>query len=1659
MKRTGLLFLLLSAILSSVAQEYITPVKNDLMPPTPQSWKPVEYQMPQPSMLTGAVDLSIPIYTITAGDYSLPIYMQYHSNGIKVTDDPGFYGYGWSLMPALRATRTIMGRPDEQFKFMSTPTSPEDGFSCIGNQFRFLSGTIPYDTQHDIFTFSIPGKNITAILDCTSGAPLFVTPVDEEYTIKSDASLYEIEVTDPYGVKYIFGGPYEVQPSYEYLSGALRTSWALKKIIINNGDVITLNWTTINNPMATKQYLGGFSFMDSFSPGLWAGVPETEFDNDDGMAANFRDLGVCPQILSLQSISFPNGTVSFSADKITVISGSVVKQVDFTFIRDNTLLKSLNISDEGIYNFDYNEVTVINPLSQDWWGFYNGKQNPSLTPKFKVKYIGNNEYKENTEEKSYGDRSPNAEAMKANILTKVTYPTGGYTQFDYEPHKFNATRTQEGWTQLAESCNPKLSMGGGIRVSKITTCSGEAGSTPVSVIYQYSQAVVEAVPSLATFFDIQDVALVSPDGNVPSTVDLVRSFHINIFSDYMRYDIGTTPVWYDTVTAVYPEGKIEYRHQDFVSKNHIIKDFGKKYISALNRVFSTGPQLVEKTTYKFESNKYTMVESESFSYKAVPGSRSMSGTQVLRNTISTGGSFSPDFNRGNEVENCKSSCILEFNPYDFKPYTINPYVERLIAKSKTVYTENGSVTTTENYTYKSNTSLIASVSRTTSDSGNSVVAVSYPSASGTAVEKSMIAANVVGKPVSETLTRGSATVKYTADYIANNGNFYVKQTSTAYGGSTDKLLSPVSTYHTFGRLSGSTDADGISAAWLWGYDGAYPVYKVDGYSYSELLTAEGSKIAGKNLQNTSLTSSKGLATKILYKNLVGPTSITAPSGIVNTYSYDSSNRLYEVRRGGTLLQRYQYNISHQYNISQTSENYVQSNDFITDTQAHTVVSYYDGLGRESRVEDKTTGIRTFNTYDGMGRLARVSVPQVDDPDSYAWTLNGYEASPRNMLVMKTMPGQLWHSQKKSSKTAIYTNTATGEFSCAHLAVDASGGISSPGKYAAGKLMIEQVTDEDGYITRTFTDLEGKVVMTAEGRNGKFLYTRNVYDDYGRLRYVLPPNMTATKYEATNTDLPLLAFIYKYDSRGRLVYTKTPGCAPEEIRYSPAGRVVARHTPSMASGKWILYFYDRYGREVIQALATLTSANLNTLSSKLFVAEYASGGSVAGYNIIGGFPASITPQKITYYDSYDFATGADADLLGTVPRIVYKGLVTGVRDYTATSSGLTTVNIYNASGFVTAVNSRMLNGRQMRTFTYDRRGKVLSEQEVFTHSNGKIYTRVTNNTYDNAERLISSTVVENGKTAKIERSYGKNGLLSLENFGNGLHRSYTYDIHGWLTKSQLASSLTSTLSQDANSKSEEYYQPLAVGGVIPPPSLNSVNLIEELLYTEGKNPLYSGCPSAKVMISGARYDYTFDNHRRLVKADYTASSPSSRTDYSTEYSYDDVANPLTVMRKGVINDTSLGLVYYGVLDDLTYSYNGNQVQHIQQAGTGVDFYGRTGYALESGDYTWNAAGLLNSDSSRGIVSTTYNHLGLPVSQVVPSGLTSITGQQPTKTVNYAYSADGVLLAINNSGVMRHYSGSRIFQNNALEYSYFPAATSTPRATRTTPTRTIRAPSSP
>ncbi len=206
--------------------------------------------------------------------------------------------------------------------------------------------------------------------------------------------------------------------------------------------------------------------------------------------------------------------------------------------------------------------------------------------------------------------------------------------------------------------------------------------------------------------------------------------------------------------------------------------------------------------------------------------------------------------------------------------------------------------------------------------------------------------------------------------------------------------------------------------------------------------------------------------------------------------------------------------------------------------------------------------------------------------------------------------------------------------------------------------------------------------------------------------------------------------------------------------------------------------------------------------------------------------------------------------------------------------------------------------------------------------------------------------------------------------------------------------------------------------------------EKLYYADGANPRYTGCPSAKINTLGGRYDYTFDAHNRLVKADYISGRPSE--DFSTTYTYDAAGNPLTVKRYGVIAPASNGGEVFGVLDNLTYTYgDGNQVASISTEPEGIDFYGRTGYSLNDGRYVWSPAGNMLVDSSRRLTFFMYNY------RAQPTQIRYKTGTQQNQ-----YGAGGELLSTStttNNGmglIRRYYSADRIFEDGKLLYSYFP-----------------------
>ena len=116
-----------------------------------------------------------------------------------------------------------------------------------------------------------------------------------------------------------------------------------------------------------------------------------------------------------------------------------------------------------------------------------------------------------------------------------------------------------------------------------------------------------------------------------------------------------------------------------------------------------------------------------------------------------------------------------------------------------------------------------------------------------------------------------------------------------------------------------------------------------------------------------------------------------------------------------------------------------------------------------------------------------------------------------------------------------TNDA-GSTSCIYYKIsqdDAT--LTNAGVYSAGELFVEKVSDEDGHMMYTFTNKMGEKVLERMMNGSDKNDTYYVYDDFGNLRFVLPPAIVS---DISQTSLNNFAYIYKYDERNRCIEKKT-----------------------------------------------------------------------------------------------------------------------------------------------------------------------------------------------------------------------------------------------------------------------------------------------------------------------------------------------------------------------------------------------------------------------------------------------------------------------------------------------------------------------------------------
>ena len=120
-----------------------------------------------------------------------------------------------------------------------------------------------------------------------------------------------------------------------------------------------------------------------------------------------------------------------------------------------------------------------------------------------------------------------------------------------------------------------------------------------------------------------------------------------------------------------------------------------------------------------------------------------------------------------------------------------------------------------------------------------------------------------------------------------------------------------------------------------------------------------------------------------------------------------------------------------------------------------------------------------------------------------------------------------------------------------------------------------------------------------------------------------------------------------------------------------------------------------------------------------------------------------------------------------------------------------------------------------------------------------------------------------------------------------------------------------------------------------------------------------------------------------------------------------------------NITGLQRYNTSLVDNLTYTYNGNQLTQVEDA-TG-NATGFTNGANTTNEYTYDNNGNLTKDLNKGISNISYNSLNLPSVVTFSNG----------NTITYLYTADGRKLrtvhVINGTATTTDYCGNVIYEN--------------------------------
>lgn len=815
------------------------------------------------------------------------------------------------------------------------------------------------------FKINSNGEAITYSTD--PNIKIDISKLSYQYYYSCSPELSEITITDGKGNKYIFGGHYDsIEVSYNLglfnsphaypttlTFDGTKTysvkSWMLTKVIFNNNRELLIKYKrydkNINNFCRTinsipSKYHIDYNFFDLnfiVHQDIYRGNYNFNYSNGGehiwgkgssfGWTAPYHQINLVKKAIPEQIIIDNNTVINFNYSTLTSVSNfkndiitlDNIKifhknnqydeiKFDYTRNRDYIFLNTLNIGSKK-YIFDYyniNNLPPSNTFAIDHWGYWNGRDDyqNALIPKYS--------FNSNTGEyKILGsDRDANPELAKVSLLSKVIYPTGGVSNFEYEGHDYSMKIIRTPSTDFIRSLNSEYGIIGGARIKKITNID----VNNISDVREFKYIDNNSTSSGIALDDIRYLYY-NDYKKLGGRERQVFEKNINYFSN----SLSSSPIEYGRVLEyknnfLYKEHifstyktnpdslsyviKYEYPDYDFKPKN-MNRNLELKYLD-----FSNRRRLPLKENYFDESGKIVKEIGYQYTFPRKEQDKFINSIFRKEHTVSVSAPI--------------------YGSYYYIDYYNYPLLRRKVEK---YFFDNNIINSSEEYIYGDNKTLnLQKKYSFLSDKITKIITHEYAKEKG---NQYLIDKNMVGIPLETTTSKdGKMISKIETKYPISQQEANTK---------TNGLPLPISVisndlnsnqsitnitytkYDDRGNLLEYKIDDILPVAIVYGYNQSLPIAKIEGATYAQIQY-----IASDIIQKSNIGTEQELLeslsrfrtdnrlnnfqiTTYTHKPLIGVSSITPPTGITEFYRYDSANRLEKViDANNKVIKTYKY---------------------------------------------------------------------------------------------------------------------------------------------------------------------------------------------------------------------------------------------------------------------------------------------------------------------------------------------------------------------------------------------------------------------------------------------------------------------------------------------------------------------------------------------------------------------------------------------------------------------------------------------------------------------------------------------------------------------------------------------------------------------------------